>query len=1221
MINKFYTGCVESRDDPLRLGRCQVRIVGLHTEDKTRLPTKELPWAFPVSPITSANISGIGTTPIGPVEGTWVLIMFMDPDEQLPIMMGTLGGVAQLPNATDDPGKIKIEKTDTDGSTKPNAGDTVTPSTATTEKFKDGKVIDSKDSIVGPLANLIAKGESGAAAYDAFNRGSNAPKGSGSIGGEKLTLTGMTIKDIMEKQSLPPGSPDRLFAVGKYQCIPVTLKAACQALNIDVNQKFTETTQDIICQEYLVARKRPKLVAYYKNPNKNDESFLKDAGQALAAEFASIEDPYHLGYPYGGQNGTYFKAGNKVHTKWDQIKTTLQKEWDFRNNPKQPSPTTAIAAGDKVEKGSDYTGVRKYIPADDSTITAAEPSASGGGDVPGDFPNPDDLGGLGDLVGAGDLGNLADLGGVVNLDGLKDFGDLGNLDLGNLDKLGDLSSVVGELGISGLGNLDASLLSSMSSIQSQFGELTKSFDLNADITKVLGGITGGASSLLTQFGGNITDITQNLGIQNPTGSLSGLVANLGLPMSSLNSGGLVKELEKIAGSETGQAKALLTKLNNEPTKPQPVPLGERKPDGTISHGTDVDPNKGFQDPNGKYPKYKNEQDTNRLAYGNNLGRTIVLEKEAALKTDIKIANGGTWDQSPVPYNAVYPYNKVTQTESGHIMEFDDTPEAERINFHHKAGTFTEIDANGTQVNRIVGDGFEIMERNGFVYVKGAYNVTVDGAFNLRTDNVFNLEVSGAANINIYNNATVNVSGNADMAIGGTFNLRANKINMQSEGQFNIKAKTGLNLMSGKDMNVFSEGSIISEAEGNISNKSLGAVFLESGTDTNIKSAALINIQSEDATNIKSADNVNIQADADLQLKGAGDVAMQADGDLDLKGGGSTALSAGGGVDINAGGAVAIDGSSVQLNDGASSEAGDAGEAAEAKEAKIAKHAGQADIELPIETRGTSGVSSLSPLPLNTRKSEVGFETQEPTGDLNAYRQQRVQNNEASKSEIQSTAFKKDAEKPQGSSAATGVSSDVSTILNMSPDAFNAGMRLSKNFTLGDLTKGGTRIPRRSYQTPSKRGGPLDRSLTPQDIVANLKRLCDNVLEPIAEKYGRDSFIITSGFRRPSTGPTDPGDLGLKSKSGGYEVEWGDHVAGCACDISFKDGKAATHQRAGEISKLLKSWNQIIMEYDNGGKSFWIHCAYKAQGNNGHAFTMNSHAVVPGTFPTGGFVLV
>ena len=115
---ELYYGIVENRKDPLKLGRCQVRIVGLHTEDKTVLPTEDLPWAFPVSPITSANTSGIGTTPLGPVEGTWVLISFMDPDCQIPMMVGTLGGVAQIPNATDDPGKLKLETTNADGSTE-----------------------------------------------------------------------------------------------------------------------------------------------------------------------------------------------------------------------------------------------------------------------------------------------------------------------------------------------------------------------------------------------------------------------------------------------------------------------------------------------------------------------------------------------------------------------------------------------------------------------------------------------------------------------------------------------------------------------------------------------------------------------------------------------------------------------------------------------------------------------------------------------------------------------------------------------------------------------------------------------------------------------------------------------------------------------------------------------------------------------------------------------
>lgn len=89
----FHLGCVENRIDPLKLGRCQVRIVGLHTEDKTVLPTDDLPWAYPMMPINSASISGLGWSPTGVVPGSWVICIFLDPDNQQPIMLGTIGGI------------------------------------------------------------------------------------------------------------------------------------------------------------------------------------------------------------------------------------------------------------------------------------------------------------------------------------------------------------------------------------------------------------------------------------------------------------------------------------------------------------------------------------------------------------------------------------------------------------------------------------------------------------------------------------------------------------------------------------------------------------------------------------------------------------------------------------------------------------------------------------------------------------------------------------------------------------------------------------------------------------------------------------------------------------------------------------------------------------------------------------------------------------------------
>ena len=99
MSQVFYTGCVESRADPLMLGRCQVRIVGLHTHDKVILPTKDLPWAHPMGPITSASMNGIGWSPTGVVQGTWVIIIFLDEYQQQPIMIGTIGGIPMTQSA------------------------------------------------------------------------------------------------------------------------------------------------------------------------------------------------------------------------------------------------------------------------------------------------------------------------------------------------------------------------------------------------------------------------------------------------------------------------------------------------------------------------------------------------------------------------------------------------------------------------------------------------------------------------------------------------------------------------------------------------------------------------------------------------------------------------------------------------------------------------------------------------------------------------------------------------------------------------------------------------------------------------------------------------------------------------------------------------------------------------------------------------------------------
>lgn len=89
---EWFIGVVEDRTDPDLMGRVKVRAFGYHTEDKTQIPTDDLPWASVMLPTTSAGISGIGQNPML-LEGTWVVGFFRDGVScQDPIVLGSLPG-------------------------------------------------------------------------------------------------------------------------------------------------------------------------------------------------------------------------------------------------------------------------------------------------------------------------------------------------------------------------------------------------------------------------------------------------------------------------------------------------------------------------------------------------------------------------------------------------------------------------------------------------------------------------------------------------------------------------------------------------------------------------------------------------------------------------------------------------------------------------------------------------------------------------------------------------------------------------------------------------------------------------------------------------------------------------------------------------------------------------------------------------------------------------
>jgi hypothetical protein len=86
----WWVGVVESRNDPLKLGRCRVRIFGYHTENKQLIPTADLPWAAClVSPNSTQSFSP-------PKEGEYVVGFFADgASNQDPVVMGVYSGIKQ----------------------------------------------------------------------------------------------------------------------------------------------------------------------------------------------------------------------------------------------------------------------------------------------------------------------------------------------------------------------------------------------------------------------------------------------------------------------------------------------------------------------------------------------------------------------------------------------------------------------------------------------------------------------------------------------------------------------------------------------------------------------------------------------------------------------------------------------------------------------------------------------------------------------------------------------------------------------------------------------------------------------------------------------------------------------------------------------------------------------------------------------------------------------
>lgn len=99
---RWFVGIVENNSsDPLKLGRVQVRIRGVHSENIGDIPLRDLPWAQPMLPSTEPGISGEGKMPKLKNKSQVVGFFADGKASQIPIIIGSLPTVEQGSGSSD----------------------------------------------------------------------------------------------------------------------------------------------------------------------------------------------------------------------------------------------------------------------------------------------------------------------------------------------------------------------------------------------------------------------------------------------------------------------------------------------------------------------------------------------------------------------------------------------------------------------------------------------------------------------------------------------------------------------------------------------------------------------------------------------------------------------------------------------------------------------------------------------------------------------------------------------------------------------------------------------------------------------------------------------------------------------------------------------------------------------------------------------------------------
>lgn len=753
----LFEGVVEDRKDPLFLGRVRVRAIGFHDQDKQKVPTDTLPWAMPLLPADD------GRNVVGYKEGDFVAGYFRDGEaKQFPIILGKIPGIPEKPA---DPEV---------GFNDPTPDSMLTPSE-----------VPRPPEMFPPPKPEAEAGQSGVAGSQ-YSDPNELPV--------QLTATGQLLKEF----GIEP-FPYDFNGDGQFDMSDV-VRIIEMGLNSFFGSEFTGELLDGI-NNFL--------------GDQVGEVLNQIVGGLVLAPGQTTADA--LGLALGNVNGSLAPQNGEVFNEILVGLNTFIGGGLTDENLSTINGTLGPEVGTALNEI--FTGINSFLGPEVSGQILSTVGATVGPRVNGQILNSLNLL-VGQQTASQILNQIAPPTGQAN-----------SLFFSQL-----VGTVHSTLGARVTGQLIGKLYSSLG--PDVTGQLFAAVD-SLMTPGVVGEITTAMNDLLgPEVVGQISDVVNSVASLGSGALFGQIVAGMNSvlgPEAGEILDQIFTEISDVLGPEASYALNQILdgvgsflgpeagRIINEIFNGLDLFLGAGMPSRT------QDGLLGSVQPS-RYPleHQLKESTASRLARHENIDGTLVARKKKGAFTSPTASHdpsGVGTDQGldseslgepETPYDAKYPYNHVYESESGHVIEYDDTPEAERLHFFHRSGTFKEIHPDGTQVDKAVSDRWDLSLGSSNYMAKKDVNITGQELLKLLGKKGINIQSGDVLNEDSHGDRTITVGGNANTLVKkNAYTVIEGDVRILIKGSLYVAVDGDIKIKSGEDFLVEADNTKLDAKRQNI----------------------------------------------------------------------------------------------------------------------------------------------------------------------------------------------------------------------------------------------------------------------------------------------------------------------------------------------------------------------------------------------------------------------